>query len=423
MCGIVGAFHWKKSAGDANDWVKEQFSDQISRGTEGFGMLLFRKSSPVRVIRNTHIAGAFVDLKLDRAPGVLFHHRHPTSTPNMMWQTHPLFVSHAELKSDWYFVHNGIIKDPKIIHDEHIKLGYEYTTEYTEDFGSTKSIRFNDSEALAIEVVRFLEGKTSEIRATGSAAWAAIEVDPATNVAIAIHWGRNSGNPLNVELDDKEGSLHISSEGFGDPSPVGKAFRMDIATKEITDKDMIIPVYVYTYTASGPYRPRSGRKYWWEEEEELERTAAEKDGAPKEKDKKYEQAHEDVKLALAAARAEDLREASGGPADIYTQLEALSEHATDNVEAAFSQLELTLMQGTKVEGADIKAAIDIAVPAVIASIKEAAKLINAARSKANSEEATTIDDIIGEPKTEVEVVKEYLGRVGDPHTTTPYSHD
>lgn len=414
MCGIVASFHWKRAAGMSNEFVTEQFSDQVSRGEDGFGMTLFGKTGRVRTLRNTHIAGAFVDLKLEKSPGILFHHRYPTSTPNWVSQTHPMFVSNKELKSDWYFIHNGIISNPGTCRDLHLDAGYEYTTAYTEPsrVGGTTTTKMNDSEALAVGVVRVLEGKADKVDAIGSAAWVALEVSKETGVAVALHWGRNASNPLRIDHSPELGYVHLSSEGYGFDVEAGKAFSMDLKTHAVTERELVIMAY----------EPVSNRAHWWDDEEAFDRMMgrtspvvnAEKKEKKEEARKKSDIAALEAKRALEEARARDQEEeelaaVAGVPTGkdpletANDELDALMDHVTSCVETAFGQLGFQLAEGQVVTDKDIQLAIDTVVPGVVASLKESKGVINRVIA-IYDEEATG-----NKQATEADVVKQYLG--------------
>lgn len=204
MCGIIGIIG--KAETKANEITINQYQDQIDRGTKGFGIIAIGKDE-YKIKRATSEVKAIVDLHfMEKEHILLFHHRFPTSTQNNIAQTHPIKVSHDELKYDWLVMHNGVISNDdklKKIHEE--ELGYVYTTkEFTEFQMSEGGIwRFNDSETFAIELARHLEEKEPAIRTKGSAAWSALKIDKKTDKPISILWGTNGHNPLNLVITDK----------------------------------------------------------------------------------------------------------------------------------------------------------------------------------------------------------------------------
>jgi len=209
MCGIIGAFH-QKNKDNVNQEVVDIFEEQCDRGMKGFGVVGINGHSKPVILRSTEPAKFMFDLHKKGYNMMLVHHRTPTSTPNYLQQTHPILVSHEELKSDFLIVHNGIISNDIELEETHYKLGYGYTTYYQE---SESKYKFNDSESLAIEVARFIESKSKEIGTLGSAAFIALEMDKETEKVIQVHFGRNDRNPLNLAAT--KGRILLSSEGKG----------------------------------------------------------------------------------------------------------------------------------------------------------------------------------------------------------------
>ena len=104
----------------------------------------------------------------DTANEILFHHRCPTSTPNISEMAHPILVDNPLLKSKYYLIHNGIISNEDEKKKEHNARGFIYTTEAVEQqvyqFAGGNSVMyekescFNDSETLAVEFALWNEG-------------------------------------------------------------------------------------------------------------------------------------------------------------------------------------------------------------------------------------------------------------------------
>jgi len=211
MCGIIVAVN---KTGKVNEWVVDQFEEQHSRGTQGFGIALIDEKEKCKVLRACETTKALLDLYSNPSNAILMHHRTPTSSGNFLDQTHPILVSDGSLKYDYLVVHNGIIHNEDEIKAEHEKLGFVYRTEYTEVGGVKK---FNDSEALAIEIARFAEKQTEEIGTRGSAAFAAFRIGKKgknEGKLTQILFGRNEGSPLN--LSASRNKVRISSEGEGE---------------------------------------------------------------------------------------------------------------------------------------------------------------------------------------------------------------
>ncbi len=101
--------------------------------------------------------------------------------------------------------------------DEHKKLGFNYSTEIeciwrAGNVETSRTIEWNDSEALAIELARDLDSTQGGISVSGSIAFMCLQVNKTTGEAINLYFGRNEGSPL--KLDALEGIyMCVSSEG------------------------------------------------------------------------------------------------------------------------------------------------------------------------------------------------------------------
>ena len=210
MCGIIAAFNKK---GDVNEWVINQYEEQYGRGQCGFGLVLINKDGTHKILRACEPVKMMFDLHQNPSEAILFHHRTPTSTENYLDQTHPIKVSDGSLKYDYLVVHNGIISNEDTLKKTHEELGFTYSTEYEIMNGEGK---FNDSEALAIEVTRFIEEQNDTVAIRGSAAFVALQISKNKkdkDKVTRIFFGRNEGSPLNLSATDKK--IRISSEGEG----------------------------------------------------------------------------------------------------------------------------------------------------------------------------------------------------------------
>lgn len=209
MCGIIGAFH-KKELGKVNDVVVNIYEDQHSRGSQGFGIVGIDGNMKTHLMRATESAKFMFDLHKKDFNMMIAHHRMPTSTPNKLSQTHPIFVSNEILPSDFLVIHNGVIRNGEKLNKEHEELGFKYTTEYQK---SEKWITWNDTEVVAIEMALFISGIRKKIMAEGSAALIALEVEKKTGKLKMVHFGRNDTNPLKLAASRKK--IILSSEGPG----------------------------------------------------------------------------------------------------------------------------------------------------------------------------------------------------------------
>jgi hypothetical protein len=156
-------------------------------------------------------------------------------------------VSNKRLKYDYYVIHNGVISNDDALKKKHEELGYKYTTqmikhevwetrdeEYRE---TTTTVKYNDSEAFAIELAEGIESNSDKIGAFGSIAFVCIQADKdnGDNV-LKIHnifFGRNT-NPLTIE--DNNSFLKLSSEGGKDNIDTHTLYAFDILTNKITKR-------------------------------------------------------------------------------------------------------------------------------------------------------------------------------------------
>jgi len=217
MCGIVAAFKTKPNqeldTKDVNEAIVNQYEDQYKRGTEGYGILAWNNKTKKPVLKRATEAAKFMfDLHAKSFPMMIIHHRNPTSSDNLVNQTHPLFVSHESLEFDYYLVHNGVITNANALILGHNAMGIKYRTLYRKHWIASTEEKFNDSESLAVEVALYIEGKTKRIGTLGAAAFISVQVDKTTGKVNRIYFGRKN-NPLNMAKSRTE--LYLSSEGKG----------------------------------------------------------------------------------------------------------------------------------------------------------------------------------------------------------------
>jgi predicted glutamine amidotransferase len=212
MCGIIAMFDKRVKGEDVNEAVVNQYEEQFNRGTDGYGAVFIAKDGSYKIKRATEATKALIDLYMNPSKMILFHHRQPTSTDNFMDQTHPMVISHGSLKHDYLVVHNGIISNDDELKAKHEKLGFIYRTQYTEDT-TAATVKFNDSECLAIEVARYIEEQSEEIDTFSSAAFVALQIDKKTDKVIQVFFGKSQASALNIH--SSAGRIELSSEGRG----------------------------------------------------------------------------------------------------------------------------------------------------------------------------------------------------------------
>jgi len=244
MCGIICALDRSGEDASVSHWVREQLQAQLTRGKEGFGLLSFEKGFQVKLERSVELTGIVVPMHTESSSALLLHHRHPTSTDNLLDQTHPIKCVSEDFEFDYYVVHNGIISNNRTTRTIHEGMGIKYTTSYLTAPGFDK---FNDSECVGWEVAmlgetdkkRRKEGGLS-MRTEGSCAFMAVKVDKETQEAVSVLWGRNSCNPLNLHNGGGKRFLW-SSTGAGKPTRTNRLFELDLETLETHDWPLDIP--------------------------------------------------------------------------------------------------------------------------------------------------------------------------------------
>jgi len=260
MCELIAAIDNRKNKEPVNPIIVDLYEDQYKRGTEGFGVIALDKNKKVEIMRATEPAKFMYDLHNKLSSMVFAHHRTPTSTKNKIAQTHPILVDNNILENKYYVMHNGMIRNCDELKEEHNKMGFDYTTEVDPlDRGNYyQKDKFNDSEALAIDMVLYLEKMQNTVKFEGSAAFIILKVDKKTNKALEFIYGRHS-NPLNIE--NKEGMITVASEGPGDSIPENVIFTMKLNDKlETTEEELKFPIKEEKKTLS-PYSERSGNGF------------------------------------------------------------------------------------------------------------------------------------------------------------------
>ncbi len=241
MCGIIAAI--SVDGEPVNDRVLNQYQKQFARGTEGFGAAMVLEDEPdkVNIYRATTELKTYLDLYLRKAQIILFHHRMPTSSDNLMSQTHPILVSNPLTKYAWLIAHNGIIQNSEEIKKIHNEVGIEYNTQIKD-----KEYRnYNDSEAIAVELALYLERQKEKIEAKGSMALVGLQMDKTTMEPLTMFFTRNAANPLNVWRN--EHAIFISSLGGGQQARENMITVIDLKKDNLPwyTQPIILPEYTY----------------------------------------------------------------------------------------------------------------------------------------------------------------------------------
>ncbi len=265
MCGII---YVKRLDGKrASRMINKRYRNQKSRGKEGFGYVAIDDGYVTNFVKAEEEKQIMDAVLKESVNEILFHHRYPTSTPNYWQCAHPILVTHPSLKHNYYVVHNGVITNEDVLHDKHMTEGFIYNTKVvqkvTDCWGTVieDTYRFNDSEALAIELAKDLDGEQKGIdQVRGTIAFIALQVNKETKQTTKIFFGRNFGNPLKIDID--ENYICLSSEGKGVDAKEHELHAIDLVTVQA---EVPKPYKVGTsyWTGSGTttsYSHLSGRK-------------------------------------------------------------------------------------------------------------------------------------------------------------------
>lgn len=255
MCGIV---YVKRHDGKpAARSIRKRYHAQKARGSDGFGYVAINDDYIVSVVRAETEHEIMQKLEKETAPEILFHHRFPTSGPNVEEMAHPIYVSNPkQLDYNYLIVHNGVITNSKERKTAHESAGFRYHTELVEGYQSTKTRRmylgsyskFNDSESLAIDTAISLE-KGTRILSRGSSAVVGIKIDGNGKVAERFFY-RNGGNPLYLKKGAELTSLTSAFGGKEVPKLYIMRFNKEHEMEENPDKLWTPEVYEVAPTRS-----------------------------------------------------------------------------------------------------------------------------------------------------------------------------
>lgn len=229
MCGLV--YINRKDGRPAYKAVLKRYRKQKTRGTQGFGYVAIKDGEVVSYRRSPTEHEIIKHLEKETANEILFHHRMPTSTPNIEEAAHPLLIEDKLLKHQYFWAHNGVIRTPGELKDKHEKLGFVYTTEMAEGlfsrvtgrfYGDGKKTKFNDSESIAIEASLALDGLKQTIDTEGTVAVIGLQLEG--KKVIDRLFFRNIGNPL-CFFESKE-MIELTSTGQGNAVQPTNVFRL-----------------------------------------------------------------------------------------------------------------------------------------------------------------------------------------------------
>lgn len=248
MCGLIAVIkkNYKKHTGSK---VINYYESQKKRGSDGFGYIAIKDNRIVKVVRAKNEKDIKKFLSEETADHILFHHRKPTSTENTLGTTHPILVSHPELDYDYYFAHNGVIRNTSYLKVAHEKLGYVYRTEHSEktyaeyldgsvEIMESKASVHNDSESLAIELARYVDGRSKDVNAVGAMAFWGVSFDKETKEVGEVFFGKNYGREFGIDDTSKFCSF-VSEAGVGIKEMKVFSFKLD---DEFNYQEMPLPV-------------------------------------------------------------------------------------------------------------------------------------------------------------------------------------
>lgn len=239
MCGIIASISHTPRFNNVFK-VKQQYEAQKERGQQGFGFVAVQKDDVV-FCRTTTEEKIMEELdKLDDPSVLLFHHRIPTSSPNAVNANHPILIQNDDLLDFKYFViHNGHISNSDERKKEHEKMGFSYATNVKWKYGKDGVATYDDytdSEALAIDMALYAEGKLDTIPSSGSFAGFMLQVTKNNN-PVAVYYARNS-SPIKFYCN-QDGSF-FSSTGKGYMLDSDIMYKLDF-TDKLVSKSPISP--------------------------------------------------------------------------------------------------------------------------------------------------------------------------------------
>lgn len=191
---------------------------------------------------------------------ILFHHRTPTSTENVIESCHPFTVKIKTGKI--ILAHNGVVYNTDEMFKKHKKLGIKYSSY------SSKTKKFNDSECLAVDFARYIEGSQDKLEVEGWIAFIAFELNKRDEL-VNVYFGKNRAAELNFYFASN--ALSIGSEIIGKEVEDDILYTYNILSGELLKNEMTIPSYHYTakkdsgvlddYDFNEDYKYRHGKAF------------------------------------------------------------------------------------------------------------------------------------------------------------------
>lgn len=244
MCGILTKIDFRGN--NVNADIITDYINQRKRGIEGFGFA-YTQDKKMFTKRSVDERGIITKLLKCPSPAVLFHHRNPTSTDNVIESCHPFVI---QLKKDGKpdgklaLIHNGIVYNADELYENHKKAGHNYMSY------DKKTTRHNDSESLAIDVARYLSGEQDEIEAYGWIAFIAFRTDVKGRLT-TVYFARNSKAELKFKFTNM--SLTVGSEIEGKDVEIDTLYTLTLEDQKLNKTDLYFPMYTTGTSDKGAY--------------------------------------------------------------------------------------------------------------------------------------------------------------------------
>lgn len=256
--------------------IEKRYRSQKTRGKQGFGFVSLNNGDIMNHWRAEGEERILKEMREQKCDEILFHHRMPTSTPNLWECAHPIKVDHECLNHNYYVIHNGVISNADKLKEGHDKLGFKYTTEISQNWLTKEGNfyhtdkKFNDSESLAIELARDIDIDGLGVPGVnGSIAFIVLQTTKFTKKATRLFWGKNFGSPLKFQRN--EIYMSLTSEGHGQDVKEHELNCYDYATGKITTRSYQVGVKYFASESSyshGDSGWRGGPKPWEKDAEE-----------------------------------------------------------------------------------------------------------------------------------------------------------
>lgn len=259
MCGII--YVKRKDGKPAYKSVLKRYRNQKSRGSDGFGYVAIKDGKVVAWNRAAYEKEIVEMIEKETAEEILFHHRFPTSTPNIAEAAHPILIDNQGNLSHQYFVaHNGVISNDDDLKKKHNEMGFTYQTEVKKFLQTILNKVYpmesvwNDSESLAIETALCLDGKKDRIETKGAAAVIGIKTNGIDVVERFFY--RNERNPLKYHEDNN--LISITSEGHGEAVKSTYIYRLKNEGGYEQNPRNIMTPWATSYTGGTGYQGSGG---------------------------------------------------------------------------------------------------------------------------------------------------------------------